>query len=235
MTISSLAQAVSATSYPGRGIIIGAAEDGAAVIVYFIMGRSENSRNRIFVKTDDGIRTQAHDESKMVDPSLIIYHPVRDLPGAVIVTNGDQTDTIRDHLLSGGSFESALQTREYEPDAPNFTPRISGLVTFDDEGFGYKLSILKALAPDGPCARYTFDYSMPVKGLGHFVHTYQGDGSPLPSFEGEPEPVQIAGDVDSIAQTVWNALNEDNRVSLYVRKIDRDTGYDETRIVNRHN
>ena len=235
MTCVSLEQAVSATAYPGRGIAIGATEDGGAAIVYFIMGRSENSRNRIFVKTDDGIRTQAYDESKMVDPSLISYHPVRDIKGGVIVTNGDQTDTIRDHILSGGSFESALKTRRYEPDEPNYTPRISGLVTLGEKNFGYKLSILKALTPGGPCARYTFDYDTPVKGLGHFIHTYQGDGKPLPSFEGEPELVTMKGDVDEMAKSVWNALNADNRVALYVRHIDPATGYDEMCIINRYN
>ena len=226
--------AFSATTYPGRGIAVGMNDDGSAVIMYFIMGRSENSRNRVFVPQEGGCRTQAFDPSKMVDPSLIIYNCVRTLGNQIIATNGDQTDTIYDHLKSGGSFESALSTRAFEPDEPNYTPRISALVKMGEKSFGYKLSILKAMGEGGPCARYYFDYSRPVKGLGHFIHTYQGDGSPLPSFEGEPERIALTGGIDPMTERAWAALNEDNRVSLYVRHIDPATGRDEMRIVNRH-
>ena len=222
-------------SYPGRGILLGRSADGrSAVIAYFIMGRSENSRNRVFEETDDGIRTKAFDESKMTDPSLIIYHPVRRLEnGLTIVTNGDQTDTIRDHILAGHCYRHALNTRTFEPDGPNYTPRISGVVKPNGS---YDLSILKSLDGDPACAcRYFFEYEAPRAGVGHFIHTYERDGSPLPSFEGEPRRVAItAPDAETLAGDLWLALNEDNRVSLFVRYIDLETGDDETSIINKH-
>ena len=234
MNTLSLKEALSASSYPGRGIILGANESGRAVIAYFIMGRSENSRNRIFMPQGDGLRTEAFDPARVVDPSLIIYNPVRVLLDSTIVTNGDQTDTIFDHMVSGGSFETALATRSFEPDAPNYTPRISGIVTLKDKSFSYKLSILKSLGTPSGCARYFFNYDAPVNGLGHFIHTYQGDGSPLPSFEGEPERVALQGDIDSITNDIWNSLNEDNRISLFVRLIDPAAKSFTTRIINRN-
>ncbi len=219
-------------SYPGRGIVIGKSQDGkSAVVAYFIMGRSVNSRNRVFAQEPDGIRTQAADPAKMEDPSLIIYHPVRKLGRGLIVTNGDQTDTIRDFLEKGLPFEQALRTREFEPDGPNWTPRISGLLSPDGS---YKLSILKAADEAGTgCLRQTFEYPGQA-GLGHFIHTYQCDGSPIPSFEGEPTPVCIQGDIDAFTQKVWESLNEDNKVSLFVRFVDLETGREETRIVNKN-
>ncbi len=221
--------------YPGRGILLGrSADNKCAVIAYFIMGRSENSRNRIFEETEDGIRTRAFDESKMTDPSLIIYHPVRRMEnGLTIVTNGDQTDTIRDNLLAGHCYRHALNTRTFEPDGPNYTPRISGVVKPDG---AYNLSILKSLDGDPSCAcRYFYEYSDPKAGMGHFIHTYEGDGSPLPSFEGEPRRVSItAPDAETLAEELWLALNEDNKVSLFVRYIDLATGEDETSIINKH-
>ena len=220
--------------YPGRGIVLGRSADNAcAVMVYFIMGRSQNSRNRIFAETDDGIRTEAADPAKMVDPSLIIYHPVRELDGVTIVTNGDQTDTVRDALALGGTFESALRTRTFEPDAPNYTPRISGIVY---ESGDYTLSILKSIDGDpAGCSRQFFDYEAPFAGTGHFLHTYMGDGSPLPSFSGEPEPVAIdAPDAEALANRVWAALNEDNKVSLFVRYLDLESGETDTVILNKN-
>ena len=219
-------------SYPGRGIVIGQTADGKqAFVAYFIMGRSVNSRNRVFVQEPDGIHTQAADPAKMEDPSLIIYHPVRKLGRGLIVTNGDQTDTIRDFLEKGLPFEQALRTREFEPDGPNWTPRISGLLSPDGS---YKLSILKAADEAGTgCLRQTFEYPGQA-GLGHFIHTYQCDGSPIPSFEGEPTPVCIQGDIDAFTQKVWENLNEDNKVSLFVRFVDLETGREETRIVNKN-
>ena len=221
--------------YPGRGIMLGrSADNKCAVIAYFIMGRSENSRNRIFEETDDGIRTRAFDESKMTDPSLIIYHPVRKLEnGLTIVTNGDQTDTIRDNILQGHCYRHALNTRTFEPDGPNYTPRISGVVKPDGS---YNLSILKSLDGDPSCAcRYFYEYDAPKAGMGHFIHTYEGDGSPLPSFEGEPRRVAVtAPDAETLAEELWLALNEDNKVSLFVRYIDLATGEDETSIINKH-
>ena len=233
-----LAKELGATSYPGRGIVIGQTENGKyAAIAYFIMGRSENSRNRVFVPDGDGIRTKAFDESKMKDPSLIIYAPVRKTDKLItIVTNGDQTDTIYNAMKEGGNFEDALRTREFEPDAPNFTPRISGIVyTCPPRGaFTYKLSILKSTYGDPLCCqRFFFDYT-PKAGLGHFIHTYAGDGNPLPSFAGEPTAVTIEGDIDTFTNTVWNALNEENRVSLFTRYIDLSTGEECTRIINKH-
>ena len=221
--------------YPGRGIMLGrSADNKSAVIAYFIMGRSENSRNRVFEETEDGIRTKAFDESKMTDPSLIIYHPVRRMDnGITIVTNGDQTDTIRDNILAGHCYRHALNTRTFEPDGPNYTPRISGVVKPNGS---YDLSILKSLDGDPACAcRYFFEYEAPRAGVGHFIHTYERDGSPLPSFEGEPRRVAItAPDAETLAGDLWLALNEDNRVSLFVRYIDLETGDDETSIINKH-
>ena len=224
-------------SYPGRGIVLGRSSDGRhAVIAYFIMGRSENSRNRVFSADGEGIRTQAYDPSKLTDPSLIIYAPVRvfhdENNTVTIVTNGDQTDTVYDGLAHGMSFSDALRQRTFEPDGPNYTPRISGAV----EGFGYVLSILKSANgnPDS-VRRYYFEYPQPVAGGGHFIHTYRCDGNPLPSFEGEPEQVLIEGDIDSFTNGIWDSLNAENRVSLFVRFIDVESGAYETRIVNRYN
>ncbi len=221
--------------YPGRGIMLGRSTDSrCAVIAYFIMGRSENSRNRIFEETEDGIRTKAFDESKMTDPSLIIYHPVRRMDnGLTIVTNGDQTDTIRDNILAGHCYRHALNTRTFEPDPPNYTPRISGVVKPDG---AYNLSILKSLDGDPSCAcRYFYEYDAPKAGVGHFIHTYEGDGNPLPSFQGEPRMVSItAPDAETLAGELWLALNDDNKVSLFVRYIDLATGEDETSIINKH-
>ncbi len=219
--------------YPGRGILLGRTADGKkAVAAYFIMGRSENSRNRVFEYTEDGIRTKAYDESKMTDPSLIIYHPVRRVGRGLIVTNGDQTDTIRDYLKRGQSFAAALRTREFEPDGPNWTPRISGLLSPDGS---YKLSILKSLDGDPSCCgRYFFEYDKPVPSVGHFISTYQGDGNPLPSFEGEPRRVAIGSLSESheLAEPLWDSLNEENRVSLFVQLTDLETGRRERYITN---
>ncbi len=205
--------------YPGRGIVLGRSADGAfAIAAYFIMGRSENSRNRVFVPTEDGIRTQAHDPAKMTDPSLIIYHPVRMAGRGLIVTNGDQTDTVRDYILSGRTFVEALKSRTFEPDDPNFTPRISGLLSPDGS---FQLSILKS-ADGNPacCCRCFYHYDAPLAGEGRFIHTYQGDGSPLPSFEGEPVRIALEDpSPDALADRVWTALNPDNKVSLFVRYI----------------
>ena len=229
-----LAALLRGNPYPGRGIVLGRSPDGnKAVIAYFIMGRSENSRNRVFVETPDGIRTQAHDPSKMTDPSLIIYAPVRVFGSATVVTNGDQTDTIREGLAAGRSFAEALRKRTFEPDKPNYTPRISGLV---DKDGGYTLSILKS-ADGNPasCRRYFFEYGDPLAGQGHYIHTYMGDGNPLPSFEGEPEQVAIPCDTpEALADLVWDSLNPDNKVSLFVRYIDLATGTWESVIKNKH-
>lgn len=203
-----------ARPYPGRGIMLGATPSGKSAAAYFIMGRSENSRNRVFEKTEDGIRTRAHDESKMTDPSLIIYHPVRRVGRGLVVTNGDQTDTLRDYILAGRTFAEALRTREFEPDGPNWTPRISGLLSPDGS---YKLSILKAGSPEGkPCLRFFYEYEATQPGAGHFISTYEGFGSPLPSFSGEPVAVEVPelGAME-LAERIWSALNADNRVSLY--------------------
>lgn len=234
----SLEKDIASTSYPGRGIVIGRSADGTkAVIAYFIMGRSENSRNRVFVETEDGIKTQAFDPSKLVDPSLIIYAPVRQLGNNTIVTNGDQTDTIYQLMAKGQTFEQSLRTREFEPDDPNFTPRISGIVECVDGKMNYSMSILKSAdgIPDC-CQRYTFSYDKPINGLGRFIHTYMGDGNPLPSFEGEPTLVEIGNDdLDTFADKIWNALNADNKVSLYVRYIDIATGTSTSKIINKNN
>ena len=233
MKIFDLAKLLSENSYPGRGIVVGrSADDKHAVIAYFIMGRSENSRNRVFTETPDGIRTEAFDPSKMVDPSLIIYHPVRVYEGATIVTNGDQTDTVRDGLAAGKSYIEALRTRQFEPDGPNYTPRISAVVEPDG---AYEISILKSFDGDPACnKRFFFEYVAPRAGIGHFIHTYMTDGSPLPSFEGEPETVRIQGDLAQFTEMIWTNLNEDNKVSLYTSFIDLETGEAETMICNKN-
>ena len=222
--------------YPGRGILLGMSHNGTwaqSVMAYFIMGRSENSRNRVFEATEDGIRTRAFDESKMTDPSLIIYHPVRMVGTTTIVTNGDQTDTIRDHILDGHCYRHALNTREFEPDGPNYTPRISGVLKPD---YTYNLSILKSLDGDPSCCcRYYYEYDNPKAGVGHFIHTYQENAEPLPSFEGEPRRVAItAPSAQALAQEVWANLNEDNKVSLFVQYIDLASGGKDTVILNKH-
>ena len=236
MKIASLQQELQQNSYPGRGIVLGRSEDGNyAVSAYFIMGRSENSRNRVFVEDGAGIRTQAFDPSKMVDPSLIIYAPVRVLGDYTIVTNGDQTDTVYDLMQAGKTFEESLRTREFEPDAPNYTPRISGLIDQSNNGFSYSLSILKSADGDPTsCQRYTFAYSNPIAGVGHFIHTYEGDGNPLPSFSGEPQKIAVSGDIDAFTEMLWSSLNAENKVSLFVRYIDLKTKKTETRIVNKN-
>lgn len=236
MEMKSLAEELSSTTYPGRGIVIGKTPDGKhAAIAYFIMGRSENSRNRVFIEDGEGIRTQAYDPGKLEDPSLIIYAPVRVLGNKTIVTNGDQTDTIYDLMNKQFTFEQALRTREFEPDAPNYTPRISGILHIEGGSYNYAMSILKSNNgnPDA-CNRYTFAYENPVNGEGHFIHTYMGDGSPLPSFEGEPVLVDIPDDMDEFAGLVWNNLNEDNKVSLFIRYINLETGSYETKIINKN-
>ena len=227
-----ISQELMSNAYPGRGIILGRTPDNKKnVIAYFIMGRSENSRNRVFTETEDGIRTEAFDPSKMVDPSLIIYHPVRLYNGTLVVTNGDQTDTIVDYLKQGKSYFEALRTREFEPDAPNYTPRISGVVKPNGD---YNLSILKSNMGRGDsCLRFFFEYAA-VPGLGHLIHTYKGDGDPIPSFEGEPVPVEMDGDLDSFTQMIWDSLNEDNKVSLFTRFIDLESGKAESRIINKN-
>ncbi len=237
MLKKSLAEELSSTTYPGRGIVIGKTPDGKkAAIAYFIMGRSENSRNRIFVKDGEGIRTEAFDPSKLEDPSLIIYAPVRVLGNKTIVTNGDQTDTIYDLMDNQYTFEQALRTREFEPDAPNYTPRISGVLHFDNGSFNYAMSILKSNnGNQEACNRYTFAYENPVAGEAHFIHTYMGDGNPLPSFEGEPTLVDVPDNMEDFADLVWNNLNNDNKVSLFVRYINIEDGSYETKIINKNN
>ena len=228
-------QDLAGNSYPGRGIVIGQSADGKnAVIAYFIMGRSVNSRNRVFVEEGAGIRTQAFDPAKLSDPSLVIYAPVRVLGESTIVTNGDQTGTIYDYLQEGKTFEEVLRTRTFEPDGPNYTPRISGIVERGEGSFTYKLSILKSCGGDPDFAqRFFFEYA-PKAGLGHFIHTYKQDGDPIPSYEGEPTPVFIEGDIDAFTASLWENLNEDNKVSLFTRFIDLETGKAETRIVNKN-
>ena len=228
-----LSEYLSSKTYPGRGVAMGLTPDGKkAAIAYFIMGRSENSRNRIFLKVGENVKTEAFDPRKMKDPSLIIYYPVRVYENMQIVTNGDQTDTIYKFLEKGECFTKALKTRRFEPDEPNFTPRISGI--FDVAKCGYKLSILKCADGKGEaCSRYTFDYSEPVAGVGHIIHTYVDDGSPIPSFEGEPVAFATENDIDAFADKTWNALNDANKVSLFVRYIDVETGKTETKIINK--
>lgn len=236
MNMLSLENELKANAYPGRGIVIGKSPDGSkAVCAYFIMGRSTNSRNRIFVEDGAGIRTQAFDPSKLEDPSLIIYAPVRVLGNKTIVTNGDQTDTIYEGMDKQLTFEQSLRCREFEPDGPNYTPRISGIMHMENGGYNYAMSILKSNNgnPDA-CNRYTFAYENPVPGEGHFIHTYMHDGDPLPSFEGEPKLVEMYDDIESFTDMLWNSLNEDNKVSLFVRYIDIQTGKAETKIVNKN-
>ncbi len=222
-------------TYPGRGIIIGKSQDGTkAVTAYFIMGRSENSRNRVFIEQGDEVIIHPFDASKVEDPSLIIYSPLRVYENNLIVTNGDQTDTVYDGLKAGMSFEQALTQREFEPDAPNFTPRISGMITFDENDFTYKMNILKSADAQGSaCNRYNFAYNS-LSGVGHFIHTYVCDGNPIPTFMGEPERISINGDIDEFTNTIWNSLNEQNKISLYVRFVDLATGECENRMINKN-
>ena len=231
--VKTMQERLCGNTYPGRGIVLGVTEDGKkAVAAYFIMGRSVNSRNRVFIQEADGIRTEAHDPSKMVDPHLIIYHPVREAGCGLIVTNGDQTDTIWEYLSKGESWESALRTRQFEDDRPNWTPRISGIQAKDGS---YKMSILKAADPEGnACARYFYEYPA-TNGLGHFLHTYVCDGNPvIPTFQGEPERVSIPACIDAFTAELWENLNEDNKISLFVRYTDIATGEFEQRIINKH-
>ncbi len=237
MKMQALGQEIASTTYPGRGIVIGRSADGSkAVIAYFIMGRSSNSRNRVFIEDGEGIRTQAFDPSKMEDPSLIIYAPVRVLGNKTIVTNGDQTDTIYEGMDSQLTFEQSLRSREFEPDAPNYTPRISGILHVEDGKYNFAMSILKSNDGDPACCnRFTFAYNGIPAGEGRFLHTYMGDGNPLPSFEGEPTRVSIEdNDIDAFTKLVWESLNEDNKVSLFTRMIDISTGKYESRIVNKN-
>lgn len=233
--IQTATQAVGATTYPGRGIVVGKSADGRrAMMAYFIMGRSVNSRNRVFVPEPDGIRTEAFDPSKMVDPSLIIYHPVRDFGNMTIITNGDQTDTVRDFLQRGDTFENALRTREFEPDAPNFTPRVSAMVTFADGDFSLDMAILRAGDANGSCCHRVFwAYERLEAGKGCFLHTYLSDGNPIPSFTGDPETVSLGDeDAETLANALWNGLNPDNRVSLWVQTCDLNSGARQTAIIN---
>ena len=236
MKMLSLEEELKSNAYPGRGIVIGRSANGRyAVTAYFIMGRSVNSRNRIFVTEGEGIRTEAFDPSKLEDPSLIIYAPVRVLGKDTIVTNGDQTDTIYEGMAKGLTFEQSLRSREFEPDAPNYTPRISGVMHVEEGSFDYSMSILKSNHGDPSCCnRYTFSYDKPAAGEGHLIHTYMHDGNPLPSFSGEPKPVDIPDDMEAFTDMVWNSLNPDNKVSLFVRFIDIATGEYRTQIVNKN-
>ncbi len=237
MITKTIAEELNSMEYHGRGILIGKSSCGKkAVIAYFIMGRSENSRNRVFTETPDGIRTEAADPGKLSDPHLIIYAPVRVLGNKTIVTNGDQTDTIYELMDKQQTFEQSLRTREFEDDAPNYTPRISGIVHLDDGDMNFAMSILKSADGDGSsCQRYTYAYSNPIKGRGKFIHTYSGAGNPLPSFEGEPKNVEIpCMPIDDLTKLIWDNLNADNKVSLFVRYIDIETGEYESRIVNKN-
>lgn len=233
--IADIGELIRDNSYVGRGIVIGKSSDGKkAVTAYFIMGRSENSRNRVFIEQGDEVIIHPFDASKVEDPSLIIYAPVRQTGNKLIVTNGDQTDTIYDFIESGKTFEQALETREFEPDKPNFTPRISGMLTFDGGDFTYKMSILKSADENGSaCNRYTFSYPA-LNGLGHFIHTYNHDGNPIPTFTGEPERVKIPDDIDEFTNTLWSNLNEQNKISLYVRYVDLESGKYEVRMINKN-
>ena len=233
--IADIGELIRDNSYVGRGIVIGKSSDGKkAVTAYFIMGRSENSRNRVFIEQGDEVIIHPFDASKVEDPSLIIYAPVRQTGNKLIVTNGDQTDTIYDFIESGKTFEQALETREFEPDKPNFTPRISGMLTFDVGDFTYKMSILKSADENGSaCNRYTFSYPA-LSGLGHFIHTYNHDGNPIPTFTGEPERVKIPDDIDEFTNTLWSNLNEQNKISLYVRYVDLESGKYEARMINKN-
>ncbi len=232
--VAAMGEKLAGNTYPGRGIVLGITPDGkTAVCAYFIMGRSVNSRNRVFVEEPDGIRTQAHDPALMKDPHLIIYHPVREIGGGLIVTNGDQTDTVWEYLAKGESWEAALRTRQFEDDGPNWTPRISGIQAKDGS---YKMSILKAADPEGnACARFFWEYPA-TPGLGHFLHTYVCDGNPvIPTFQGEPERIAIAGNIEDFTAELWNNLDENNKISLFVRYTDLQTGKYEQRIINKHN
>ena len=231
--IKSMTERLDGNTYPGRGIVLGITPDGKkSVAAYFIMGRSVNSRNRVFIEEPDGIRTEAHDPALMQDPHLIIYHPVREIGRGLIVTNGDQTDTIRDFLEKGLPMEQALRTRQFEDDKPNWTPRISG---FQSPDGSYKMNILKAADPEGTaCARFTWEYPA-IPGLGHFLHTYVCDGNPvIPTFQGEPERVSIPADIDDFTEELWNTLDENNKISLFVRYTDIATGDYEQRMINKH-
>ncbi len=236
MNMLSIEQELKSNAYPGRGIILGKSPDGKkAVAAYFIMGRSENSRNRVFVEEGEGIRTQAYDPSKLTDPSLIIYAPVRVLGNKTIVTNGDQTDTIYEGMDRQLTFEQSLRQREFEPDAPNYTPRISGIMHVENGKYNYAMSILKSSDGDpSGCNRYTFAYENPKAGEGHFIHTYMHDGDPLPSFEGEPKRIAVPDDIEEFTKLLWDSLNEENKVSLFVRYIDIETGAHETTITNKN-
>ena len=231
--IKSMSQRLDGNTYPGRGIVIGKSADGkSAVAAYFIMGRSANSRNRIFTEKDGAVYTEPFDVSKVEDPSLIIYAAIRQYENHLIVTNGNQTDTVYEGLAAGKSFDDALATREFEPDGPNWTPRISGMLTFDGGDFTYKMSILKSGDAEGSfCNRFGFHY-VPKAGLGHFIHTYVCDGNPIPTFQGEPERVSIPNDIDAFTNEIWNALDENNKISLYVRYIDLETGKETCRMIN---
>ena len=233
--IKSMSHRLEGNTYPGRGIVIGKSTDGkSAVAAYFIMGRSNNSRNRIFTEKDGAVYTEPFDASKVEDPSLIIYAAIREFENNLIVTNGNQTDTVYDGLNNGISFDAALSTREFEPDGPNWTPRISGLLTFDEGDFTYKMSILKSGDAEGSfCNRFGFHYE-PKAGLGHFLHTYVCDGNPIPTFQGEPERVSIPNDIDTFTDEIWNALDENNKISLYVRYIDLATGASDSRLINKN-
>ena len=236
MKILNLAEELRGNAYPGRGIVIGRTPDGKkAVTAYFIMGRSENSRNRVFVEDGAGIRTQAFDPSRLTDPSLIIYAPVRVLGNKTIVTNGDQTDTIYEGMDKQLTFEQSLRSREFEPDGPNYTPRISGIMHIENGRYNFAMSILKSDDGDPQsCNRYTYAYENPKAGQGRFIHTYMHDGNPLPSFEGEPKVVAISGEIDEFVKAVWENLDPDNKVSLFVRYIDIETGIYESRIINKN-
>ncbi len=237
MKVYTIANELSSLAYHGRGIMIGKSADAkTAVTAYFIMGRSENSRNRVFVAEGDALRTKAYDESKMTDPHLIIYYPVRVLGNKTIVTNGDQTDTIYELMDKQMTFEQALRTREFEDDKPNFTPRISGIIHCENEDMNYAMSILKSAEGDGSsCERFTYAYSNPIAGKAKFIHTYNGVGNPLPSFEGEPKTLELPNmDIDALTDLIWTNLNNDNKVSLFVRYIDIASGKTETRIVNKN-
>ena len=231
----SLSEILSANTYPGRGIIVGLSEDKKyAVSAYFIMGRSENSRNRVFIEEGDEVIIHPFDASKVEDPSLIIYSPIRKYENNLIVTNGDQTDTVYDGLAAGKCFSKALTARCFEPDAPNFTPRISAMLTFEEASFTYQMSILKSADAEGSaCNRFTFSYA-PIAGVGHFLHTYNCDGNPIPTFTGEPERIALHGDIDSFTKEIWENLNEQNKISLYVRFTELATGKTENRMINKN-
>ncbi len=233
--VKSMGERIDGNPYVGRGIVIGKTANGRhAAVAYFIMGRSENSRNRVFTVKDGAVFTEPFDASKVEDPSLIIYAALREIDNKLIVTNGDQTDTVYDFVKDGKCFGSALKTRAFEPDAPNFTPRISGMLTFNDNDFAYKMSILKSLDAEGSdCARYTFDYPSKA-GLGHFIHTYVTDGNPIPTFQGEPERVAVPDDIDAFTADIWGHLDENNKISLYVRYVDLADGSVQERLINKN-